>query len=119
MTSVEGSLWLREFLVRAGVPEQEAGKYSSHSLKSTLLSWSALHGSLSMDERRAMGHHFDGRLAIPLVYSRDFLVSNTCQAPEDVPTDPGRSLRPGGKSSATHSTRDCLGYPSGRSVIWE
>ena len=73
MTSVEGSLWLREFLVRAGVPEQEAGKYSSHSLKSTLLSWSALHGSLSMDERRAMGHHFDGRLAIPLVYSRDFL----------------------------------------------
>lgn len=73
MTSVEGSLWLREFLVRAGVPEQEAGKYSSHSLKSTLLSWSALHGSLSMDERRAMGHHFDSRLAIPLVYSRDFL----------------------------------------------
>ena len=26
-----------------------------------------------MDERRAMGHHFDSRLAIPVVYSRDFL----------------------------------------------
>ena len=42
-------------------------------MKATLLNWSALHGSLSMDERRAMGHHFDSRLAVPLVYSRDFL----------------------------------------------
>ena len=54
MTSVEGSLWLREFLVRAGIPEGEAMKFSSHSLKATLLRWSALHGSLSMDERCAM-----------------------------------------------------------------
>ena len=79
MTSVEGSLWLREFLVRSGIPEGEAAKYSSHSLKATLLNWSALHGSLSMDERRAMGHHFDSRLAIPLVYSRDFRCNIHCK----------------------------------------
>jgi len=73
MTSAEGSVWLKEFIEETGVPQQEATKYSSHSLKSTLLNWTALCGILTMDERRAMGHHFDSRLAVPLTYSRDFL----------------------------------------------
>ena len=63
MISAEGSLWLRNFLVRAGISEREAARFSSHSLKAMLLDWRALHGSLSMDERRAMGH-FDSRLAV-------------------------------------------------------
>ena len=66
-------------MVRAGVPEIEAARFSSHSLKATLLNWSALHGSLSMDEHRAMGHHFDSRLAVPLVYSRDYLCNIHCK----------------------------------------
>ena len=76
---MEGTLWLREFLVRAGIPESEAARFSSHSLKATLLNCSALHGSFSMDERRAMGHHFDSRLAVPRVYSRDYLCDIHCK----------------------------------------
>lgn len=53
--------------------QSDAAKCSTHSLKSTLLNWTALCSILTMDEGRAMGHHFDPSLQIPLTYSRDFL----------------------------------------------
>ena len=73
MTPAEGSLWLKEFIEEAGQSREEAARFSTHSLKATLLNWTALCGNLTMDERRAMGHHFDSRIQIPLTYSRDFL----------------------------------------------
>lgn len=64
---------MKEFIEETGIPHSDAAKFSTHSLKRTLLNWTALCGILTMDERRAMGHHFDSLLQIPLTYSRDFL----------------------------------------------
>ena len=73
MTASEGSLWLREFLCLSGMDSARADQYSSHTMKVTLLEWAATSGVLNYDERRVMGHHFDSRLAMPLIYSRDAL----------------------------------------------
>ena len=73
MTSGEGLWFLREMLVEAGIPESQALQYSTHTLKSTCLSWAATSGAMDFDQRRIMGRHFDSRLAMPLLYSRDAL----------------------------------------------
>lgn len=73
MTSGEGVYFLREILCSAGMAEQQAATYTTRALKATALSWAATSGAMTVDERRIMGHHFDSRLAMPLVYSRDAL----------------------------------------------
>lgn len=73
MTSGEGVYFLRELLCNSGMSEAQAASYSTHTLKATALSWAATSGAMSIDERRIMGHHFDSRLAMPLIYSRDAL----------------------------------------------
>ena len=73
MTSGEGVYFLREMLCHSGMSEAQASTYSTHTLKATALSWAATSGAMSVDERRIMGHHFDARLAMPLLYSRDAL----------------------------------------------
>lgn len=73
MTSGEGVYFLREILCSAGMSEQQASTYTTHTLKATALSWAATSGAMTVDERRIMGRHFDSRLAMPLVYSRDAL----------------------------------------------
>ena len=73
MTSGEGVWHLRELLVAAGVEEDRSLLYSTHTMKSTCLSWAATSGAMDFDQRRIMGHHFDSRLAMPLLYSRDAL----------------------------------------------
>ena len=79
MSSGEGVWFLREMMVAAGVGEDRAVQYSTHSLKTTCLSWAATSGAMNYDQRRIMGHHFDSRLAMPLLYSRDALAEiQTC-----------------------------------------
>lgn len=73
MTSGEGAYFLRELLCLAGMDVAQAATYSTHTLKATALSWAATSGAMTIDERRIMGHHFDSRLAMPLIYSRDAL----------------------------------------------
>ena len=73
MTSGEGIWYLREILTDAGVPEKQSMTYTTHSLKTTCLTWAATSGAMDIDQRRIMGHHFDSRLAMPLLYSRDAL----------------------------------------------
>ena len=49
----------------------ECWKVSSHSLKSTLLSWCSKSAKVSFEDRRLLGHHVDRNAASPLCYSRD------------------------------------------------
>ena len=71
MSSTEASLWLREILEEVGYSREVTETVSSHSLKSTLLSWSAKSGKFTDPQRRQMGHHFDPQDRSMLVYSRD------------------------------------------------
>jgi len=73
MTSGESAYFLRELLCLSGMDVAQAATYSTHTLKATALSWAATSGAMTIDERRIMGHHFDSRLAMPLIYSRDAL----------------------------------------------
>ena len=45
MTTAEGSYWVKDVLVMRGMDATSANAYSSHSLKSTFLSWVALGGA--------------------------------------------------------------------------
>ena len=71
MSSTEATLWLREVLEEVGFPREVTETVSSHSLKSTLLSWSAKSGKFTDPQRRQMGHHLDPQDRSMLVYSRD------------------------------------------------
>ena len=71
MTSTEATIWMREILEEVGFTEEVTSMVSSHSLKSTLLSWSAKSGKFTDPQRRQMGHHYDPQDRSMLVYSRD------------------------------------------------
>ena len=71
MSSTESTLWLREVLEEIGFKPEDTARVSSHSLKSTLLSWAAKSGKFSDPQRRQMGHHYDPQDKSMLVYSRD------------------------------------------------
>ena len=71
MSSTESTLWLREVLEEVGFKPEDTARVSSHSLKSTLLSWAAKSGKFSDPQRRQMGHHYDPQDKSMLVYSRD------------------------------------------------
>eukprot|EP00971_Amphidinium_carterae_P329073 6461354-Amphidinium_carterae.1 len=72
MTPSEGTAWLSTFLALARVPPNEGQRLGSHSLKATLLSWSAKWG-MSSDFRRALGQHRKMKDRSVDVYSRDHL----------------------------------------------
>ena len=69
--SGEASLWIHELLVSEGFTEADCSGITSHSLKATLLTWSAMSGRVNMEDRRLIGHHVDKNAASPLNYSRD------------------------------------------------
>ncbi len=71
MSSTESTLWLREVLEEVGFKPEDTARVSSHSLKSTLLSWAAKSGKFTDPQRRQMGHHYDPQDKSMLVYSRD------------------------------------------------
>ena len=63
---------LQKLLVEAGMQPSEAAKYTSHSLKSTTLSWCAKAG-MTMQSRRLLGGHVKPGEKSVLEYSRDAL----------------------------------------------
>eukprot|EP00971_Amphidinium_carterae_P339418 6477236-Amphidinium_carterae.1 len=72
MSTAQGTEWLKQFLVLALNPCGEAQRVGTHSLKATLLSWSAKRG-LSGGERRLLGQHRKPKGRSVDVYSRDQL----------------------------------------------
>lgn len=71
MSSTEATIWLQEILELSGVNKEVAAAYTSHSCKSTLLSWAAKSGLFTPSQRRRLGHHMDPQDKSMLVYSRD------------------------------------------------
>ena len=68
MTTGEGVLWLRAIV---GLRCRTGDSLTTHSLKTTLLSWVTLFGLMNFDQRRVLGHHVEAGLASPLTYGRD------------------------------------------------
>ena len=75
MTTAEGTYWLRDILVHLGVDAAEAGKYSTHSLKATCLSWAAKAGAMSVPERLWLGHHQSDEAKMVVTYARDAIAA--------------------------------------------
>ena len=75
MTTAEGSYWVKDVLVMLGMDAVSANAYSSHSLKSTCLSWVSKAGNMTLQERLWLGHHEteEGKMAV--TYARDALVA--------------------------------------------
>ena len=72
MSSGQASDFLRDYLIAMGVPQEEALKRSSHSLKATLTTWAARSTQVPFNstEQRLLGHHVKPKDKSPLTYSR-------------------------------------------------
>ena len=75
MSTAEGSFWVKDVLTHLGMPSAEAEKYSTHSLKSTCLSWAAKSGIMTVQERLWLGHHQNEEGKMAITYARDALVA--------------------------------------------
>ena len=73
LTTGEITLWLRDILVTNNCDVEAVERLSSHSLKTTMLSWAAKFG-LDLQTRRILGHHVDPEARSALTYSRDALI---------------------------------------------
>ena len=70
LTCEECNLWLAELLIRRLGRDVPLGNVGSHSLKATLLSWSAKFG-LKGGDRRVLGYHAKSKDASVRDYARD------------------------------------------------
>eukprot|EP00971_Amphidinium_carterae_P239605 4756925-Amphidinium_carterae.1 len=70
LSSTHASKWLRELLVSRGADAEVVKGISTHSLKCTLLSWSAKYG-LDRETRQILGYHMVPGSRSALHYSRD------------------------------------------------
>ena len=70
----EISLWLRDILVSQGLELESVQRLTSHSLKTTILSWCAKFG-MDTPTRRIVGHHVDPESRSALTYSRGALIA--------------------------------------------
>ena len=71
MSSGEGALWLRECLAAQDIDVLDTPKLpTSHSCKTTILSWMAKSGNFSVPDRQVMGHHLDRPSTSALTYGR-------------------------------------------------
>lgn len=61
---------MRTTLMAAGLTEEEASVYTTHSMKRTILDWCASSGAFTYEERRCIGHHMHG-LKSKLTYSQE------------------------------------------------
>ena len=68
----EFTILMRGALKAAGIPDEEAKEYTSHSCKATVLSWAAKSG-MPLGGRRLLGGHAKQGARTPLEYSRDAL----------------------------------------------
>ena len=66
------TILIREILIESGYPPEEAAKYTSHSMKTTFLSWCAKAG-LAKGIRRILGGHSKPKENVVMLYSRDEL----------------------------------------------
>ena len=68
----QASDFLRDYLIAMGVPQEEALRRSSHSLKATLTTWAARSTQVPFNstEQRLLGHHVKPKDKSPLTYSR-------------------------------------------------
>ena len=73
MTTGEAISYLREILLGSGFSTKEVMEVGCHSLKTTLLAWSAMHGEMSLADRRLLGHHLDPNAVSTVTYARDEL----------------------------------------------
>ena len=76
MSAAEATCWLREDLAQR-FPGEDLSMYSSHSCKSTLLTWAGRSTAVvfSMPERRILGHHLDPSSKSVLMYARESYTS--------------------------------------------
>ena len=76
MSSSEATCFLREYLAQR-FPGENLANYSSHSCKSTLLTWAGRSTTVvfTMPERRILGHHLDPNSKSVLTYSRESYTS--------------------------------------------
>ena len=76
MSSSEATCFLREYLAQR-FPGENLANYSSHSCKSTLLTWAGRSTMVvfTMPERRILGHHLDPNSKSVLTYSRESYTS--------------------------------------------
>ena len=72
LPSSAATLWLREALVLGGSSVESVAGVSTHSLKSTMLSWLAKRG-IDTATRQLLGYHSQGLSLSMLHYSRDAL----------------------------------------------
>lgn len=71
MTTGEGALFLKEFLIASGFKMIDLENVGCHSLKTTLLSWVAKGDYLGVADRLLMGHHVIRENQSVVAYSRD------------------------------------------------
>ena len=76
MSSSEATCFLREYLAQR-FPSENLANFSSHSCKSTLLTWAGRSTAVvfTMPERRILGHHMDPGSKSVLTYSRESYTS--------------------------------------------
>lgn len=72
LRSSEAVVWFREILRQMGAPCNPSMLFGTHSMKATLLSWSAKAG-VSMSHRTILGYHASGSAETAILYSRDAL----------------------------------------------
>ena len=73
MTTSEAHTYLHEFLRGSGFSHADLVGIGTHSMKTTLLSWSSKGQYLDLPDRRLMGHHLDPGSNSAVTYSRDEL----------------------------------------------
>ena len=71
LTTSEANHWLRDILFKAGLTEDAAMEYSTHSCKATLATWAGKFSGFSIDKKRMLTHHLQPDAMMPLLYSRD------------------------------------------------
>eukprot|EP00971_Amphidinium_carterae_P103491 2048916-Amphidinium_carterae.1 len=70
LSTGEAARWMREILVQRGISENLCAKLGTHSLKATMLSWSAKFG-IPREVRQILGYHVVPGVKTVLHYSRD------------------------------------------------
>ncbi len=70
MTSDTMTIIIREILVEEGIPREEDQKYTTHSMKTTFLSWACKCG-IKKSSRRILGGHSKPGDRMPDLYGRD------------------------------------------------
>ena len=68
MTSSEGIDHLQDLLFQCGLNETDALRYTTHSLKRTILHWASCSKLFSYEERQCLGHHVGTKKSM-LAYS--------------------------------------------------